>query len=73
MAMFAKLPCYIINLEQVQLIEFEEYPPLAIVSWSNGVESTILHGADALALIDAVEQAKGLIDVSTYINSEETK
>lgn len=71
MAIFAKLPRYILNLDQIRLIEFEPNPPIVVITWTSGFEDTILRGADALALIDAVEQSHQLIDVSTILPLEE--
>jgi hypothetical protein len=71
MATFVKLPRYILNLEQIRLIEFEPCPPTVIITWSSGYEATILRGIDALALIDAVEQSHQLIDISNILQPEE--
>ncbi len=71
--MFAKLPRYILNLNQIRLIEFEPDPPLVVITWACAEEDTMLKGADALALIDAVEQFQGLIDVSAPLPIEELK
>lgn len=71
MAIFVKLPRYILNLEQIRLIEFEPSPPTVIITWTNGYEATILKETDALALIDAVEQSRQFIDVSMILQPEE--
>lgn len=71
MAIFVKLPRYILNLEQIRLVEFEPCPPTVIITWNGGFEATILNGTDALALIDAVEHLHQLIDVSNILQPEE--
>lgn len=71
MAIFAKLPRYILNLNQIRLIEFEPNPPIVVITWASGEEDTMLKGADALALMDALEQSRDLIDVSAPLPLEE--
>lgn len=71
MALFVKLPCYTINLEQIRLIEFEPDPPLAVITWAGGEEATLMRGSDALALMEVVKQPNHFIDVSTPFFLEE--
>lgn len=52
---FIQIPSEYINLFWAYRIELEPETPLVVVHWANGIESTIYRGADALAVIDAVD------------------
>lgn len=56
MVQILQLPNFFINLECVQLIEWNPEELIASILWKPGYEETILKGENALCLIAVLEQ-----------------
>lgn len=70
--MLIKLPnARFINLDRVNMIDFEDFSETVRITWATGDAPTYLKGAEAIAFITAVEHSDVVDAMDFYMSAAE--